>query len=415
MSPSQQLELVLGRLWLYERKLAVEKSLSLPVPGHRRPPERKETGLLSAAKLICARESHVPISHPGKPTLLQEELCYAPSIPIERKSCLVIPRLQHVRSLTPRVAAAVSRTDRRLTCTGRLHAGRKATSHASVCGSRSYTLIALCGRVLWGIVRLLGSAASTRSNATAGLGSFRACRRRELTVTYVRVFGRLNAVWLAEADNLSILAATAAERSLCSRIRLRSAIAPRSLSLRTPAHFQLGSLLARLALARNSQLTSPTQRREVVYLLSSNMPTAFRSLTQDSLVYLLASAIPHLSFQGSPQSGSKRTLIHESGLEELEGIGFNPATDKFIKSSVENLIPIPSESEGIPDNICDVPFHDNSPPLDVSKDQFEDFSDSNNEFSSTDDDSFSIDNIEYVEASSPDTVQYNTRQWNVMG
>jgi len=44
-----------------------------------------------------------------------QELCYAPPIPIERKSCLVIPRLQHVRSLTPRAAAAVSRTDRRLT------------------------------------------------------------------------------------------------------------------------------------------------------------------------------------------------------------------------------------------------------------------------------------------------------------
>lgn len=76
--------------------------------------------------------------------------------------------------------------------------------------------------------------------------------------------------------------------------------APRSLSLRTTIEqeLQLGSLLARLALARNSQLTSPTQRREVVYLLSSNMPTAFRSLTQHSLVYLLASAIPHLCFQG---------------------------------------------------------------------------------------------------------------------
>nr|GFA58462.1 hypothetical protein [Tanacetum cinerariifolium] len=74
-------------------------------------------------------------------------------------------------------------------------------------------------------------------------------------------------------------------------------------------------------------------------------------------------------------------------------------SDKFIKSSVENLIPIPSESEGIPDNMCDVPFHDNSLPLDVSKDQFEDFSYSNDEFSSTDDDSFSIDNVEYVEAS----------------
>nr|GFD49476.1 hypothetical protein [Tanacetum cinerariifolium] len=51
--------------------------------------------------------------------------------------------------------------------------------------------------------------------------------------------------------------------------------------------------------------------------------------------------------------------------------------------------------------MCDVPFHDNSPPLDVSEDQFEDFSNSNDEFSSTDDDSFYIDNIDYVEASPP--------------
>nr|GEV92814.1 hypothetical protein [Tanacetum cinerariifolium] len=69
--------------------------------------------------------------------------------------------------------------------------------------------------------------------------------------------------------------------------------------------------------------------------------------------------------------------------------------DKFIKSSIENLIPIPSESEGIPDHKCDVPFHDNSPPLDVSKDQIEDLSESNEEFSSTDDDSFSFDKIDY--------------------
>nr|GFB25537.1 hypothetical protein [Tanacetum cinerariifolium] len=78
-------------------------------------------------------------------------------------------------------------------------------------------------------------------------------------------------------------------------------------------------------------------------------------------------------------------------------------SDEFIKSSVENLIPIPSESEGIPDNMCDVTFHDNSPPLDVSKDQFEDFSDSDDEFSSTDDDSSSIENIDHVEASPPDS------------
>nr|GEW81569.1 hypothetical protein [Tanacetum cinerariifolium] len=78
-------------------------------------------------------------------------------------------------------------------------------------------------------------------------------------------------------------------------------------------------------------------------------------------------------------------------------------SDEFIKSSVENLVSILSESEGIPNNMCDVPFHDNSPPLDVSKDQFEDFSDSNDESTSTDDNSFSIDNIEYVEASPPNS------------
>nr|GFB90312.1 hypothetical protein [Tanacetum cinerariifolium] len=78
-------------------------------------------------------------------------------------------------------------------------------------------------------------------------------------------------------------------------------------------------------------------------------------------------------------------------------------SDEVIKSSVENLIPILSESEGIPKHKCDVPFHDNSLPLDVSKDQFEDFFESRDEFSSLDDDSFSIDNIDYVEASPPDS------------
>nr|GEW96405.1 hypothetical protein [Tanacetum cinerariifolium] len=66
------------------------------------------------------------------------------------------------------------------------------------------------------------------------------------------------------------------------------------------------------------------------------------------------------------------------GDEHLDTI---PATesDIFIKSSVENLIPIPipSESEGIPERKCDVPSHDNSPPLEVSKDQIEDISESN--------------------------------------
>nr|GEZ31543.1 hypothetical protein [Tanacetum cinerariifolium] len=89
------------------------------------------------------------------------------------------------------------------------------------------------------------------------------------------------------------------------------------------------------------------------------------------------------------------------GDEHLDTI---PATksDEVIKSSVENLIPVPSESEGIPEHMRDVPFHDNSSPFDVLKGQIKDFSESNDEVSSTDDDSFSIDEIDYVEASPPD-------------
>nr|GEU94762.1 hypothetical protein [Tanacetum cinerariifolium] len=68
---------------------------------------------------------------------------------------------------------------------------------------------------------------------------------------------------------------------------------------------------------------------------------------------------------------------------------------------VEDLVLIPSESEGILDNTCDVPFRDNSPPLDVSEDQFEEFSDSNDDSTSIDDNYFSINNIDYVEASPP--------------
>nr|GFA63263.1 hypothetical protein [Tanacetum cinerariifolium] len=90
------------------------------------------------------------------------------------------------------------------------------------------------------------------------------------------------------------------------------------------------------------------------------------------------------------------------GDEHLDTI---PETEsnEFIKSSVKNLIPIPSESEGLPEHMCDVPFNDNSPPLDISKYQIEDFFESNEGFSSTDDDSFSLDNIDYVEASPPDS------------
>ncbi|GKA70766.1 hypothetical protein Tco_0776905 [Tanacetum coccineum] len=67
--------------------------------------------------------------------------------------------------------------------------------------------------------------------------------------------------------------------------------------------------------------------------------------------------------------------------------------DKFIKSSVEDLVPIPSESKDTSDNDseCDLPFCDDSPPLDVLGGNYMTFSnplfDANDDFTSSDDES----------------------------
>nr|GFC40264.1 hypothetical protein [Tanacetum cinerariifolium] len=114
--------------------------------------------------------------------------------------------------------------------------------------------------------------------------------------------------------------------------------------------------------------------------------------------------IPILSeSEGIPDHMCDVPSIDNSPPTTFQKIKLRISPNEFIKSGVENLIPILSESEGIPELVCDVLSHDNSSPLDVSKDQFEDFSESNEEFSSTDDDSFSLENIDYVEASPRDS------------
>nr|GEZ16627.1 hypothetical protein [Tanacetum cinerariifolium] len=85
------------------------------------------------------------------------------------------------------------------------------------------------------------------------------------------------------------------------------------------------------------------------------------------------------------------------GDEHLDTI---PATesDEVIKSSVENLVSIPSEFKGIPNTMCDVHPVNNPTPLEA-KDHFEIVMNSNDDISSNDDDSLYNENIEYVEAS----------------
>ncbi|GJZ57852.1 hypothetical protein Tco_0613346 [Tanacetum coccineum] len=95
----------------------------------------------------------------------------------------------------------------------------------------------------------------------------------------------------------------------------------------------------------------------------------------------------------TPVSSTKEPVNSLSiGDEHLDTI---PATesDEVIKSSVENLVPIPSESEGIPDSVCDVPLCNNPTPLEAFKEHSETIIDSNNDYSSSDDDSY--ENIDY--------------------
>ncbi|GJR04737.1 hypothetical protein Tco_0527721 [Tanacetum coccineum] len=89
-------------------------------------------------------------------------------------------------------------------------------------------------------------------------------------------------------------------------------------------------------------------------------------------------------------------------------------SDEVIKSSVEDLVPIPSESKDLSDNKTDFDpeedihlveqlLYDNSPPLDALKDHFEIFFDSNDDCTSSDDNPFYSEDINYVEASPPDS------------
>nr|GEV36747.1 hypothetical protein [Tanacetum cinerariifolium] len=77
-------------------------------------------------------------------------------------------------------------------------------------------------------------------------------------------------------------------------------------------------------------------------------------------------------------------------------------SDEVIKSSVEDLVPILSEFKDIPDTMCDVHPVNNPTPLEA-KDSFEIVINSNDDYSSSDDDSLYYENIEYVEASPHDS------------
>nr|GEX85522.1 hypothetical protein [Tanacetum cinerariifolium] len=123
-----------------------------------------------------------------------------------------------------------------------------------------------------------------------------------------------------------------------------------------------------------------------------NRPAFYNDDDDDDVDYTIA-ITPVLSTEEPDNSLSM-------GDEHLDTI---LATESYevIKSSVEDLVPILSESEGIPNTMCDVHIVNNPTPLEA-KDNFMIVINSNDDYSSSDDDYLYNENIEYVEASPHD-------------
>ncbi|GJR27124.1 hypothetical protein Tco_1103356 [Tanacetum coccineum] len=98
------------------------------------------------------------------------------------------------------------------------------------------------------------------------------------------------------------------------------------------------------------------------------------------------------------------------GDEHLDTI---PATesDEVIKFSVEILVPIPSEFEGISDDTCDEPVCEDLSTFDALSDHSEILSDLNNDDTSSDDDSF--EDIEYVSLKEVNDVDQEEKEFDI--
>ncbi|GKD26470.1 hypothetical protein Tco_1232684 [Tanacetum coccineum] len=95
---------------------------------------------------------------------------------------------------------------------------------------------------------------------------------------------------------------------------------------------------------------------------------------------------------------------HLSTISEIE-------SDELIKSSVEKLVPIPSESKGIYDDTCDVPVGEDSSTFDALSNHSEILSDSNNDDTSSNDDGF--EDIKYVSLEEVNNVDQEEKKFDL--
>ncbi|GKB33047.1 hypothetical protein Tco_0872448 [Tanacetum coccineum] len=151
---------------------------------------------------------------------------------------------------------------------------------------------------------------------------------------------------------------------------------------------------------RSQHLDKEKQEVKNIVEQATKRRTRITSCLQNFKVIHKESTIP---LNKTPQISPVNAITHDIPTEEPEyslsmgdkHLDTIPETesDEVIKSSVENLVPIPSESEDFSDNEseCDVPICDESSPT------FTTFSnplfDSNDDFTSRDDESFSHEDV----------------------
>ncbi|GJZ91932.1 hypothetical protein Tco_0663997 [Tanacetum coccineum] len=113
----------------------------------------------------------------------------------------------------------------------------------------------------------------------------------------------------------------------------------------------------------------------------------------------------------TPDSPTKEPV--DSLIMEDEHLDTIPAmeSDEVIKSSVEILVPIPSESKGISDDTCDVPVCEDPSTFDALSDHSEILSDSNDDDTSRDDDDF--EDIEYVSLEEVNDVDQEEKEFDL--
>ncbi|GKC86103.1 hypothetical protein Tco_1141820, partial [Tanacetum coccineum] len=142
--------------------------------------------------------------------------------------------------------------------------------------------------------------------------------------------------------------------------------------------------------------------RDVQELLNKLLQDV-QNISEELAEYINSPSWSHPAFYLDDDEEYTNAITHDLPTEEPdnslsmgdEHLNIIPATesDEVIKSSVENLVPIPSESEVTSDNEteCDVPIDDESSPT------FMTFSiplfDSNDDFSSSDDESLSDEDV----------------------